>query len=364
MFSWSSRCLERKKKYSICYKVTILFAARFMEFFVMHRLLNGIRGLRNMVQPKRNSIIGLDITSTVVTMLVLSEDNGVFCVEYYGRELLSPHALETIDAVSNTIKKLVHQLQPNCKQVALALPDAAIISKIIQINAYLNDSEIEELVYLEAGKHIPYPINEIYLDFAIMGPSIKNPSLVDVLIVASRAEQVINQVSLVNKAGLQAHSIDVASYAIARAAQQLSRDLPAGTLDKTIAVIQLNAQCVNLSVLQKMELIYSREIQLSSTQLPTDVEALEEYLAVQVKQLLYFFYSVSQEPNVAHIVLAGSLASMPGLVRIVQEYTGITTTIANPFSHMLLGEGVDRNTLYRDAPELMVVCGLALRNIA
>lgn len=317
-----------------------------------------------MVQPKRNSIIGLDITSTAITMLVLSEDDGVLCVEHYGRELLSSNALGTIDAVPTTIKKLVHQLQPNGKQVAVALPDAGIITKIIQVNAYLNDIEIEELVYLEADKYIPYPINEIYLDFAIMGPSKKNLTLVDVLIVASRAEQVVNQLALVNKAGLQVHSVDVASYAVARATQHLGHDLPVGMLDKTIAVIQLNAQCIHLFVLQKMELIYSRETQLSCTQLPTDLEALKEYLATQIKNALHFFYSVSQEPNVAHSVLAGGLAQMPGLVRMIQEHIGITTTIANPFSHMILGEGINQKALYHDAPELMVACGLALRNIA
>ncbi len=317
-----------------------------------------------MVQPKRNLIIGLDITSTAITMLALSEGDGVLCVECYGRELLSSNALGAIDAVPIIIKRLAHQLPPHYKQVALALPDAAIISKIIPINAYLNDTEIEELVYLEADKYIPYPINEIYLDFVIIGPSIKNPSLVDVLMVASRAEQVINQVALVNKAGLQAHSVDVASYAVVRATQQLSHDLPAGVLDKTMAVILLNAQGINVFVLQKMALIYSRETQVASMQLPTDIETLKEYLAVQVNHTLHFFYSVSQEPNVAHIVLGGGLASTFGLVSLVQEHTGIMTTIANPFSHMVIGKGVDKNALYRDAPELMVVCGLALRNIA
>lgn len=317
-----------------------------------------------MVQPKRNSIIGLDITSTAIIMLALSESDGVLCVELYGREFLSSNALEAIDAVPYTIKQLVHQLQPNCKQVALALPDAAIISKIIQINAYLSDTEIEEFVYLEADKYIPYPISEIYLDFAIMGPSTNNPSLVDVLIVASRAEQVMEQVALVNKAGLQVQSVDVASYAVARATQQLSPDLPAGMLDKTIAVIELNAQCIHLFVLQNLELIYSRETQLASTQLPTDLDTLKEYLALQIKHTLHFFYSVNQGPKVMHSLLAGGLAQVPGLVLMVQKHIGITTTIANPFSRMVLGEGVDGNALYRDAPELMVACGLALRNIA
>lgn len=330
----------------------------------MHRLLNGIRGLHDMVQPKRNSIIGLDITSTAITMLALSEDDGVLCVECYGRELLSPNALGAIDAVPNTIKKLVHQVQPNCKLVALALPDAVIISKTIQIEAYLNDAEIEEFIYLEADKYIPYPINEIYLDFAIIGPSRKNASLVDVLIVASRAEQVMNLVALVNKAGLQVHSVDVASYAVARATQQLSRDLPDDMLDKIIAVIQLNAQCIHLSVVQNMELVYSRETPLARTQVPTDLEALEEYLAVQIKHTLHFYDSVNHDSKVTHSVLAGGFARIPGLIRRVQEHIGIMAIIANPFTHMIFREGVNRSALYHDAPELMVACGLALRNIA
>ncbi len=330
----------------------------------MHRLLNGIRGLHNMVQPKRNSIIGIDISSTAVAILALSEKDKVLCVDCYGREFLSPNALGTIDAVPNTIKKLLHQVHPQYKRVAVALPDAVVITKIIQVNAYLNEVEIEEYVYLEASKHIPYPLNEIYFDFTIMGASTKNSSLVDVLIVASRAEQVTSLVTLVNKAGLDVHIVDVASYAVARAIQHLSVDLPVESRDKTIALIQLNTQGINLFVMQKMELIYFRETPLSAAQLPTAFASLKEYLLIQIKHVLHFFCSLSPEHNVTHIVLAGDLAQVPGLAGIIQEQIRVTISIANPFSHMVCGEAVDRSALHQDAPELMIACGLALRNIA
>ncbi|WP_058500339.1 type IV pilus assembly protein PilM [Legionella gratiana] len=350
-----------------------------------------------LLHPQHRSILGIDITSTAVKILEISGKNGELIVESYGREMLPPNAMDgnvikDIDAVSQCVKKTVDRLHTPCKQAALAVPDAAIISKVIQINEGLNDEEMEELIVTEADKYIPYPIEEINLDFEVLGHFQKNPNLLDVLIVASRAENVNQRVGIAAAAGLDTVVVDVESYAVERAAQRIARDLPALGQDKTIAIIDIGACYTHLFVLHGMKLVYSREEKFGDKQLiestaerykmtleevtvardkgelPSDyetevLEPFKENILLQIKRTLQFFYSTNQEGEVDHILLAGGLARLPGLVALVKDRLGKTTTIANPLSYMTPSKKINLDTINNDAPALLVACGLALRNI-
>lgn len=331
----------------------------------MHRLFNGIRGLLNSFQPKRNSILGLDIASTGVHMVELSVNQGISCVETYGREPLLPCALSgTSDAVATSIKTLFNRLQPSSRQVVVAVPDASVISKTIQVNACLSDAEVEELVYIEADKYIPYPVDEISFDFEILGRSESNPSLLDVLFVASRTENVTKRLESVAQAGLDALIVDVESHAVERVVQQFAKDLPVSTCDKTVLIIDLESSSMRLFVLHQMKLVSSHEEQYRGMQVENQLlESFTDNILFQIKRALQFFYSTSQDYDVAHILLAGSFARLPGLINLLQEHTGITTTVANPFTYMLAGDAVDLDAMHYDAPALLIACGLALRRV-
>lgn len=363
----------------------------------MHGRYSQIKSLFKLAQPKYRSILGIDISPAAVTILEISRNRESFCVERYGRESLPSHALEgntikDVNAIAACIRNLWIELKTNCKQVVIAVPDAAIISKVIQLRDGLHDEDIEELVAIEADKYIPYPIDEINLDFEILGHSEKNTSLLDVLLVASRTENVNTRVEALARAGLDVVVVDVESYAVARAAQWLALDLPKIEQNKTIAIIDVGAQCTHLFVLHDLRLIYSREEQFGGIQL---IEAIAEHykmtveqamvakekgqlpdaysftcltsfhdnLLTQIKRTLQFFYSTNHVEDVDLILLAGDFARFPGLANLMQEKLGVSVTVANPFSHMFLGQMVHLDALNHDAPSLIVACGLALRNI-
>jgi type IV pilus assembly protein PilM len=363
----------------------------------MHGRLKGIKHLLKWFQPKPRSILGIDITSTAVKVLEISGDRDCLCVESYGREVLPPNALDghvikDIDAVAACIKRVFNRIQTHCKQVVLAVPDAAVISKTVQINDGMSEQEMEELVVIEADKYIPYPLDEVNLDFEILGKSEKNSAMVDVLIVASRAENVNNIVETVARAGLEVIAVEVESFAVERAAQLLAKDLPAAGQDKTVAIIDIGATYTHLFVLHGMELVYSRDEKFGDKQLiqavaehyqmtpeeaalakeqgrlPEDyeteiLEPFKENILVQIKRTLHFFYSTSQEDFVDHILLAGGVARLPGLAALIQEQVGVATTVANPLGNMTLGKKDLLDSINNDAPALMVACGLALRNM-
>ena len=138
----------------------------------------------NLFKSQHRSILGIDISPTSVKILEISKTGDQYCVEGYARAMLPESAMEgdvikDADAVANTIKNLVFTAELTCKQVACAVPESTAISKIIQINDGLSDQEIEELVIVEADKYIPYPIDEINIDFNVIGPSNRLTCLIE-----------------------------------------------------------------------------------------------------------------------------------------------------------------------------------------
>ena len=351
----------------------------------------------NLFKSQHRSILGIDISPTSVKILEISKTGDQYCVEGYARAMLPESAMEgdvikDADAVANTIKNLVFTAELTCKQVACAVPESTAISKIIQINDGLSDQEIEELVIVEADKYIPYPIDEINIDFNVIGPSTKNSAMLDVLIVASRSENVSSRVDVISRAGLVAKVVDVESYAVERASQLLRSELPAGGGKKNIAIVDIGAAYTHLFVLHGMKIIFSREEEFGGKQLidvvmqryglprqeasaaieqgslPEDyvsetLQPFKELILLQVKRSLQFFFSTSHHTFVDHIILAGGVAKLPGIAQLLQEHINIPTTIANPFVHMSLAKTVNRDSITNDSPMLMVACGLALRQI-
>lgn len=349
-------------------------------------------------KPKPRSILGIDISSSSIKILEISGSEDTLCVEGYGSGVLPPNSLDgnvikDIDAVAACIKNVIEKAKLSCKRVALAVPDSAVISKIVQINDGLSDQEMEELIVIEADKYIPYPIDEINLDFEIQGHSSKNATMLDILIVASRAENVNSRTEVATKAGLEPQVVDVESYAVERAAQLLAKELPSGGQDKVIAIIDIGANFSHLFVLSGMKIVFSREEKFGGMQLveaiaehyemtieqaakaskdkstlPEDYEAavlepFKEMILLQIKRTLQFFYSTSQHGYVDHILLAGGVARQPGLAALIQEQLAVTTAVANPLASMSMGPKVNLEAINNDAPALMVACGLALRNI-
>jgi type IV pilus assembly protein PilM len=315
-------------------------------------------------QAKQGPLLGIDIRSTTVKLLELSLDKGIFVVEHYGYEVLPSYALDGIvvkdrSALAHCIKKILNRIHPHTKKAALALPDSAVINKTIQINEGLTEEEMEEVILEEASHYIPFPINELSLDFEILGSSTKKPNSLDVLLVASRVEHVNHRVEAVVQAGLEVLAVDVVSYAVERAAQHALKNFT--SLGQTFAIIDMGLRETHLFVLQEMRLIYSREEQFGGNQLAQSMQWIQDSILVQIKRSLQFFYATNQGRALDHILLAGELAKHTDLVSWVQKELNIPTTLANPFASMKLGKKVDPKLLDQDASALMVACGLSLR---
>lgn len=347
-------------------------------------------------KKKANTLLGIDISSTTVKLLELSRSGNRYKVEAYAVEPLPPGAVAEkniieLEGVGQTLEKVLARSRSSLKQAAVAVAGSAVITKLIEMDAGLDDDEMEEQIKLEADQYIPYPLDEVSIDFEVQGVSPRNPERVEVLLAACRRENVDIREAALALAGLDVKVVEVEAYAMERACELVVDQLDGDPDDLTIAVIDIGATMMTLSVLSQGRTIYTREQLFGGKQLtdeiqrryglsqeeaglakkqgglPDDYEGevlgpFKDAVAQQVSRSLQFFFAGGQYQDVDYILLAGGTASIPGLDQLIQQKLGTTTLVANPFANMTLSNKVNAVALSNDAPALMIACGLAMRS--
>jgi len=346
--------------------------------------------------PKAPPLFGLDISSSSVKMLeIVDGGKGGFRVERYAIEPLARDAvvdgnINNLEALIDAVKRGHKRLGTRTKHVAMAVPTGAVITKKIVVSATLREAELEVQVEAEANQYIPFALEEVNLDFQVLGPSPTSPDEQEVLIAATRKEKVEDRVAVAESAGLKPLVMDVESFAQQTALALVVQALPGGGKDQNIAVVDVGANVMNVTVLRNDQSVYTREQAFGGNQLtqeivsrygmspeeaenakrsgglPDDFEAevlrpFMENLSTEVQRALQFFFTSTQYHSVDHILLAGGSAVIPGLDEVVNARAQVPTSIANPFAQMQTSPRVQLKRLMIDAPSLIVACGLAMR---
>ena len=348
------------------------------------------------LSPSARQLVGLDISSSSVKLVELSGgEKDAYKVERYAVETLPRDAvvdgnIANLDAVSESVRRALRRFGTGVRNVALALPSSSVITKKIILPDGLRETEMEFAVEAEANQYIPFALEEVNLDFQRIGPAPGSPGDVEVLIAASRKDKVEDRVAVAEAAGLKAVIVDVESLATESALELVCRQLPRGGADQVIALVDIGASVMNVTMFRNGHSIYSREQAFGGSQLTQDIArqygmSFEEAesakragslpdryprdlmrpfmdsLALEVSRALQFFFTSTPFNQVDHVVLAGGCSVLPGLGDVVAARTQVDTLIANPFAGMTLSGKVRPKALLADAPALMVACGLALR---
>lgn len=353
-----------------------------------------VEQLRARFQPVK-PVLGIDISSMAVKVLEFSKDGAGYKIESYGVEPLPPsaiseHNITDVDGVAEAIRRVIRRAKTKTKDAAVAVPSSAVITKTIQLVKAPNDAEMAGLVELEAPKYIPFPLSEINYDFEVIGPAESDPAMVDVLLVASRSENVDMRSAALELAGLNAKVVDVESYALEHALTLLAPQMPNHGVDATVALVDVGAVVTSVSVVRNMEIIYSREQDFGGKQLTEEImrrfgmsyeeaglakrmgglppeyqrEVLEPFkaaMAQQVLRALQFFNASNEQQDVDQVILAGGSAAISGVAQFISKQVGLPVVIANPLADMAISDRVQRNNLMADAPALLTAAGLALR---
>lgn len=322
--------------------------------------------MRSLLRYKNSSaLLGVDIASTAVNIIELSHRQNHFCVEGYGHALLPVHAVDNgsicdLDAVVHAMRQALIDVNSLSKHAVLAVPNAFVMSKVIQMSASLSDIDMEAWVRLNVEKHISCPLKDIYFDFDIQGVSAQNPGLLDVLIVASRAEHVNQRVEAVRRAGLLSHIVEVESHAFQRAVLSFTKN----QTSQILFIADIGIHTANYMVFDGAKIIFSREEALNGLQLVQAVVGVLDVFLMQLMRAWQFATSITLNSAIEQIILVGPVGDLSGLTSWVQEQMNKPCCIANPFSHMTLSSQVNRDQLQSDASCLMTACGLAMRETA
>ncbi|MDW5444080.1 pilus assembly protein PilM [Polaromonas sp. SM01] len=352
--------------------------------------------LGSLFSRQSSALLGLDISSSSVKLVELSRDkagNLVLdrcAIEPLERGWITDGNVEKFDEVAEAVRRLVKKSGTRTRNVAMALPASAVITKKIILPGGLTEQELEIQVEAEANQYIPFSLDEVSLDFCVIGPSASSAGDVEVLIAASRKEKVNDRQGLAEAAGLKPVVVDVESYASRLATARLIENLPNKGLDTMVALFEVGALTTSMQVIRNDEVLYERDQAFGGAQLtqlivrqygfspeeaeskkrsgdlPDDYESsvlrpFVDSMAQEIGRALQFFFTSTPHNKVDYVMLAGGSSALPGLTEAVTQQTSFSCMVANPFEGMTLGSNIREKKMKREAASYLTSCGLALR---
>lgn len=345
---------------------------------------------------KSAPLVGIDVSSHSVKVVELGVGAKAamrlerYAIEPIERGAMVEGVIEKPEVVAEALTRALRRCSASAKEAALALPSQAVITKRILLTAGLSEEEYEFQVESEASQYIPFPLDEVNLDFQILGLSANNPDEVDVLLAASRKEKVDERVAVAEMSGLKPVIVDVEPYAIRSAIEHVAGFLPEGGDGKVIAVVLVGDQLTKVTIMLNGETIFEREQGFGGVQLTQDIvrlyglsfdeaeqkkrsgdlpdnyreDVLKPFVALgaaDITRAFQFFFTSTPFAKVDQVFLAGGSAVVPGLCEAVAERTQVVTDLVNPFQGMEIAESIRDRQLRIDAPSLLVAVGLAMR---
>ncbi len=350
-----------------------------------------------MFASRSKPLAGLDITTSSIKLVELVPSGRSYRVECYAAEPSPPNSITEksivdADAVGEAIRRAVKRSNTKASEVAIAISGDAAITKVIQMPRNLNDNDLEAQVEIQADQYIPFPMEEVSFDFQVIGESPNDPDMVDVLLVATRTENVDQRRAAVEAAGLKARIVDVEPFALENACKLLTHQMPDGGMDNQIAVVDFGASNTTFSVLQDLRVVYTRDFNFGGQQLTEEImriyglsledagrakkegglpsnyqpEVLDPFvddMTQQVSRSLQFFLASGggrEQPD--QILVCGGCANIPGVADLIASKVGIPTEIGDPLGQMKISSRARSQGVQSDATALLTACGLALRS--
>lgn len=343
---------------------------------------------------RKNNLLGLDISSSAVKLIELSRSGKKYKLESYSVAPLVDGAQEADvlhpELIADSIKRVLKESRTKNRTCALGIPSSVAISKIISLPASTPNSELESSVSLEAEQHIPYQLDEVNFDFEVLGRSERNTDSIEVLLAATKTENVESRVAAAEIAGLKVEIVDLESHALELLFAKLVPDVNSKGV---IGVVDFGASMTGMTLFENGKVTFSREQAFGGKELTEEImqryglsyqeaglakkrgglpegyipEVLDPFrdnMVRQVSRFLQFYYASTQQAQVSRILLSGGSASLPGIDEQIQSAINIPTSLVNPFTDMMLGARINPERFANDIPALLVAAGLSLRGLS
>jgi type IV pilus assembly protein PilM len=349
--------------------------------------------------PRFNSrsAVGLDVGSSVIKAVELSKKgrSGGFELSHLGvanvpAEAIVQGAFLNASAITEAIREAIENGKIKTKNVAAAVSGHSVIVKKVSLPA-MSREELDEQIRWEAEQYIPFDVNEVNLDFQILGGG-NDDGQMEVLLVAAKKDLIDDYVQVIHEAGLVPVAIDVAAFAVENAFEA-NYDAAAG---QTVALVNIGAQVVNINIVSNGVPCFTRDITTAGNQyteeiqkalsisfseaeriklggrrtdshdvVPQEVEqavqSVTETVIGEISRSLDFYGATSADARIEKVYLAGGAAKVSGLEKAFHERTGLAVAALNPLTRMIPTNRFEADYLDDLAPALCVGVGLALR---
>lgn len=343
----------------------------------------------------KKDIIGLDIGSKHIKAIQLKETKGTYQLEKLGVTTLEPELIvdgSILDSsrVVESIKELITSTDIKAKNVTLSVSGhSSVIIKRVSL-PQMTEEELEESIKFEAEQYIPFDIEDVSLDFQILGPA-EEENMMDVLIVAVKRDKINEYVAVVKEAGLIPVVVDVDAFALENMFE-LNYEV---TEEQNVALVNIGASMINMNIVKGGVSVFTRDSSVGGNLLtealqreftisyanaeklkrgeeiegmaPEDVDSVllsaSEDIMAEISRSFDYFRDTTNYENIDEIILSGGAALTRNFDSLLQDRVGITVSIADPFKNIQIPDTFDKEYLEKIKPLLSVAVGLAVRRV-
>jgi type IV pilus assembly protein PilM len=345
---------------------------------------------------KKKDILGLDIGSSAIKLVELKEGKSGYRLQNLALSPLPPEAIvdgALMDSVTivDSIKDLVKQVKTKTRNAAISVSGHSVIVKRITL-PFMTEAELEESIQWESERYIPFDINDVNIDFQILGSGAENPEVMDVILVAAKKDIINDYVSVIMEAGLNPAIIDVDAFALEN---MLAINYDLGK-EEVIAVANVGASVTSINILRNNVSAFTRDVfkggnqvtEEIQRQLHVDFDEAErvkvgskmdgssqpliekvlkeacESLAAEIGNSLEFFQSTSTYEKIGKLFVSGGGSKIKDFDIVLQQQIGIPVELINPFKKIEFSEkNFDLEYMREIGPAMAVGVGLASRKV-
>ncbi|HTP41506.1 MAG TPA: type IV pilus assembly protein PilM [Nitrospiria bacterium] len=351
-----------------------------------------------LLKRKLKPLVGLDIGSSAIKIVQLRETRSGYVLERLGVRSLEPELIvdgSVMDAgpIVEVIRGLAADCKLKTKDVALAVSGHSVIVKRVKLSP-MSEDELEEMIKWEAAQYIPFDINEVNLDFAILDGQQGEDAQgeMNVALVAVKKDKLASYTSLVTDAGLRPVVMDVDAFALENM-YSVNYDVNA---NEVVALVNIGASVINMNILVGGTFGFTRDISIGGnrytetiqkelnvsyaaaeaakrgqqnreadvTSVDSIVTTVNNEVAMEVSRSLDYFRTTTMHDHVHRMVLSGGGAKIKGLLDALAERCQVPLELANPFKQIEIDQkAVNADTLRESGIQAAVAVGLAIRRV-
>ena len=347
-----------------------------------------------LINTTSSGLIGIDLGAYAIKAIAISNARGIYQVDAVIEVLLPKgvivdNHLQDISKITTALKQLKNKLPIHYSNVVIAVTGSDVMTKVMPINSTLNDVELENQIEIEVENIIPFPSDEVFIDFEVLGVNEDDAILNNVLVSTARKESVLTHVQCVDEAGFKTKIVDIASHALARAANFL---LPVSDHEQSTAIIDIGTSHMLLNIIHQGNVIFSRnknhggevctqmiaerygislqeaEAMKQTCRFPEDGESdvLTPFIDQTIHYLhseLHMFASASNDIKVTRMIVAGAGGLLPGFLQRLESEINIEVIRFQCHSDLKFKNPNDCALLEQSGSKYMMALGLALREV-